>query len=84
MADEQKAKADAQAKADTQPQPQAQPAPAAPAFTGQLPYEAYRAQQTMSDIDQGRALEMDKTVPGGKYINEAGKTVDADGKPLKG
>jgi hypothetical protein len=84
MADEQKAKADAQAKADTQPQPQAQPAPAAPAFTGQLPYEAYRAQQTMNDIETGRSLEMDTTVAGGRYKNEAGELVDCDGKPLKG
>lgn len=64
--------------------PQTSPTPATATFTGQLPYEAFRAQQSMSDIEQGRALQMDQTVPMGKYLNEDGTLVDADGKPLKG
>lgn len=88
-ADEQKAQADTlaalqQKVADLEAQVANANQPADAGFTGQLPYEAYRAQQTMQDIETGRDLKMDETVRGGRYLTDTGKWVDADGKELKG
>jgi hypothetical protein len=48
-----------------------------------IPYEAYRMQQQNEAMEEARRLEMDKTVPGGRYL--IGETVvNANGDPVEG
>ena len=48
---------------------------------GPVPYEVYRAQQQNDAIQEAVALEMDKTVPGGRYL-VGDQLVNADGEPI--
>jgi hypothetical protein len=48
-----------------------------------VPFEVYKSNEYSAAQAEAARLAMDKTIPGGKYVNAAGQTVDANGEPLK-
>lgn len=69
------------------PKPTTAPQPNATSSTGQPIVvnlvQPDRAAEGARAMAEGRALNMDETVPGGRYL-VGGQLVDADGKPIKG
>lgn len=60
-----------------------EPPPARPETEGMTPAELQARQlQTEADVIKARAMRMDETVPGGKYVVN-GEFVNAEGKPVK-
>lgn len=76
MADRDKDKAPAQDDAQLQ-----DAAPPPPVMT---PADALQERQRQAARAMGAGgRARDETIPGGRYVNEAGDLVDAEGKPLK-